>query len=92
MGDNNEVSELRELLTEIKVSIGELRTEMIGMRGVASDVKEISKTANLAYQNTVQLEKRVDGLGNTLRWAVGLGISAVIGVVGTVVSIIAIFR
>lgn len=91
MGADNEIKDLRELLTEIKVSIGEIQTEMRGMRGIANDVKEIGKTADIAYQNTLQLEKRLDGLSGTLKWAVGLGISAVIGVIGTIVSVVAIF-
>lgn len=82
MSDNNEVRELRELLTEIKVSIGEIQTEMRGLRSVASDVKEIGKVADLAFQNTLRHEKQFDKLSGNIKWAIGLAITSIFGIVG----------
>lgn len=82
MGDNNEVRDLRELLTEIKVSIGELRTEMVGMRGVASDVKEIGKVADRALQKTIELEKDLDNARSFNKWAFGLAVTSMLGILG----------
>lgn len=91
MGNEDEVKQLRDLLTEIKVSIGELKTEMHTVRSTTAEVKEIGKVADRAYQHVQTLEKNLEKNGLMLRWALSLAvpsfISILIAIVGFLVTI-----
>ncbi len=85
---NEQVRELSDKIADIREWLVRIDTKMDYLNEVRTTAEQAEQKADKALQKTDEIEKSVEQMRTTTKWAIGLTISSLLAAAGIVVSIV----